>query len=276
MKKILIGILIILLVVMAYFAVFSGISIGNFKVLGVTQIQEENDKLEQQIAQTEILQHSTYASQTEQLEKSVSNLLTAKEEYKELETVSTEGEIKEATKQETYKIEYLWTRIGSHATAEGVILKLDVQTGDTGESDIKNLSFTVTGNYIAIINFITSIEDDSELGFRIENFKILPGTDTNGREATFIVRNVKIKQENITSNVTTGQAQENNNANTGNTNKENTNKESTNTENTNKESTNTENTNKENTNTVNTTNNNTANTVETTDTGTKTNETTGQ
>lgn len=276
MKKILIGILIILLVVMAYFAVFSGISIGNFKVLGVTQIQEENDKLEQQIAQTEILQHSTYASQTEQLEKSVSNLLTAKEEYKELETVSTEGEIKEATKQETYKIEYLWTRIGSHATAEGVILKLDVQTGDTGESDIKNLSFTVTGNYIAIINFITSIEDDSELGFRIENFKILPGTDTNGREATFIVRNVKIKQENITSNVTTGQAQANNNSNTGNTNKESTNAENTNKENTNTENTNTENTNKENTNTVNTTNNNTANTVETTDTGTKTNETTGQ
>ena len=203
MKKILIGILTILLIVVAYLTVFRGISIGNFSILSVEQIQEENDNLTTEIAQTETLMYSTYATQTEQLEKSVSSLLEAKEEYLDLANVSTESELSQASKEETYKIEYLWTRIGSHATAEGVILRLDVQTGGTGEADVKNLSFTVTGNYIAIINFVTAIEDDSELGFRIENFKILPGTDTNGREATFTVRNVRIKQENLTNNVTT-------------------------------------------------------------------------
>lgn len=225
MKKILIGILTILLIVVAYLTVFRGISIGNFSILSVEQIQEENDNLTTEIAQTETLMYSTYATQTEQLEKSVSSLLEAKEEYLDLANVSTESELSEASKEETYKIEYLWTRIGSHATAEGVILKLDVQTGGTGESDVKNLFFTVTGNYIAIINFVTAIEDDSELGFRIENFKILPGTDTDGREATFTVRNVRIKQENITTNVTnaentdnTENAEENNaNNNTANT-----------------------------------------------------------
>lgn len=211
MKKILIGILTILLIVVAYLTVFRGISIGNFSILSVEQIQEENDNLTTEIAQTETLMYSTYATQTEQLEKSVSSLLEAKEEYLDLANVSTESELSEASKEETYKIEYLWTRIGSHATTEGVILKLDVQTGGTGESDVKNLSFTVTGNYIAIINFVTAIEDDSELGFRIENFKILPGTDTDGREATFTVRNVRIKQENVTNNVTTTDNSQNNN-----------------------------------------------------------------
>lgn len=209
MKKILIGILTILLIIVAYLTVFRGISIGNFSILSVEQIQEENDNLTTEIAQTETLMYSTYATQTEQLEKSVSSLLEAKEEYLDLANVSTESELSEASKEETYKIEYLWTRIGSHATTEGVILKLDVQTGGTGESDVKNLSFTVTGNYIAIINFVTAIEDDSELGFRIENFKILPGTDTDGREATFTVRNVRIKQENITTNVTNAENTEN-------------------------------------------------------------------
>ena len=224
MKKILIGILTILLIVVVYLTVFRGISIGNFSILSVEQIQEENDNLTTEIAQTETLMYSTYATQTEQLEKSVSSLLEAKEEYLDLANVSTESELSEASKEETYKIEYLWTRIGSHATTEGVILKLNVQTGGTGESDVKNLSFTVTGNYIAIINFVTAIEDDSELGFRIENFKILPGTDTDGREATFTVRNVRIKQENITTNVTnaentdnTENAEENNANNTANT-----------------------------------------------------------
>ena len=228
MKKILIGILTILLIVVAYLTVFRGISIGNFSILSVEQIQEENDNLTTEIAQTETLMYSTYATQTEQLEKSVSSLLEAKEEYLDLANVSTESELSEASKEETYKIEYLWTRIGSHATAEGVILKLDVQTGGTGESDVNNLSFTVTGKYIAIFNFVTAIEDDSELGFRIENFKILPGTDTDGREATFTVRNVRIKQENVTNNVTTTDNSQNNNTENTNTVENNTIKENSN------------------------------------------------
>lgn len=205
MRKVLIGILIILLIVMAYFAIFKGISIGSFELLSIPQIQQENDKLTQSIAQTETLMHSTYATQTEQLEKSVSDLLAAKEEYYDLTDVSTEGQIKQANKQETYKIEYLWTRIGSHATGEGVILKLDITAGETGEADVKNLSFTVTGNYIAVINFVMAIEDDSHLGFRIENFKILPGSSVDGRQATFTVRNVRIKQESTTGTITNEQ-----------------------------------------------------------------------
>lgn len=198
MKKILIIILIILLIVLAYVTIFRGISIENFSILSVEQIKNENDNLTAEIAETQTLMYSTYTTQTEGLEKSVSGLMQAKEEYLDLANVSTEGELSKASKEEIYKIEYLWTRIGSHATDEGVILRLDVQTGGTGEPDVKNLAFTVTGNYIAIINFVTSIEDDSELGFRIENFKILPGTDSNAREATFMVRNVRIEQENLT------------------------------------------------------------------------------
>lgn len=202
MKKVLIGILIILLVVMAYFAIFRGISIGNFEILSLKQIESKNDNLTQEIASTEALMHRDYSAKTEELEKSVSDLLAAKEEYKDLENVSTQSEIKKATRQETYKIEYLWTKIGSYATAEGVTLKLDILAGETGEPDVKNLSFTVSGNYGAVIQFITRIEDDTQLGFRIENFKMLPGSSETGREATFVVRNIRIKQE-TTSNVTT-------------------------------------------------------------------------
>ena len=212
MKKILIGILIILLVVMAYFAIFKGISIGGFNVLSVEQIQDENNKLTEEIAKTETLMHSDYRAKTDELEKSVKSLLLAKNEYLDLAKVSTEGELSKASKQEVYKIEYLWTRIGSHATKEGVILKLDVTAGGTGETDVKNLSFTVTGNYIAVINFVMAVEDDSELGFRIENFKILPGASEDGRQATFMVRNVRVKEETANNNVQQNQnVDENNN-----------------------------------------------------------------
>ena len=201
MKKILISILIILLIILAYFAIFRGISIGNFHILSVQQISEENDKLTQEIAQTELLMYTDYPSKKDELDQSVSSLLTAKDEYHDLASVSTEGELTAANQEETYTIAYLWTRLGRHATAEGVVAKFEIVTGSTGEPDVKNIQFTITGEYPQIILFVEDIEDDSELGFRIENFKLVPsGEDL---QATFTVRNVRIEQESLTSATST-------------------------------------------------------------------------
>lgn len=201
MKKLLIGVLIILLIILAYFAIFEGITLGGFHVLSVAQIKQENDRLEQEITQTQVLMNNDYKTKTDELESSVSQLLVAKDEYHDLASVSTEGELAATSQDEIYTVEYLWTRFGRHATAEGVNLYYEISSGSTGEADVKNISFTVSGDYIPIINFVTALEDDDELGFRIENFKIAPGGDY--LQATFLVRNVRIKIENVSSGTTT-------------------------------------------------------------------------
>ncbi len=200
MKKLLIGLLIILLIILAYFAIFEGITLGSFHVLSVEQIKQENDRLEQEIAETQVLMNSDYKTKTDELESSVSQLLVAKDEYHDLASVSTEGELVAASQDEIYTVEYLWTRFGRHATAEGVNLYYEISSGSTGESDVKNISFTVSGGYTPILSFIEAIEDDDELGFRIENFKMTPGGDY--LQATFLVRNVRIKIENVSSGTT--------------------------------------------------------------------------
>ena len=53
----------------------------------------------------------------------------------------------------------------------------------------RNLKFTVTGNYLAITNFITALENDSNLEFTIDEFSMTQN------ECTFTVKNVKIQQE---------------------------------------------------------------------------------
>lgn len=201
MKKLLIGLLIILLIILAYFAIFEGITLGSFHVLSVEQIKQENDRLEQEIAETQVLMNSDYKTKTDELESSVSQLLVAKDEYHDLASVSTEGELVAASQDEIYTVEYLWTRFGRHATAEGVNLYYEISSGSTGESDVKNISFTVSGGYTPILSFIEAIEDDDELGFRIENFKMTPGGDY--LQATFLVRNVRIKTENVSSSAGT-------------------------------------------------------------------------
>lgn len=193
MRKILISILTILLIVMAVLTITKGLTIGSLNILSAKQIVEENDKLTNEISQTEKLIHSDYSTKLGSLEDNVSSLLTAKEEYYDLADVSTKSEISKATTVETYTVEFLWTRLGRHATAEGVYLSYTPTSN--------SISFTVSGDYIPILSFVSAIENDSKLGFRIENFKLVPGG--NNLQATFITRNVNIKTENVSTTVKT-------------------------------------------------------------------------
>ena len=197
MKKILISVLIVLLIIMAYFAIFKGLSIGSFQILSVEEINDENDKLTQQIEQTQILMNSAYPEKNEELQKSVDALLTARNEYRDLANVSTDSELQEANQEEEYTVEFLWTSLGRHATKHGVNLSYTTSTGTTGDSSVQNISFTVSGTYRSVITFISAIEDDSKLGFRIRNFKLVPGG--SNLQATFTVTNVRIKPENASS-----------------------------------------------------------------------------
>ena len=147
MKKLLISALIILLLVMAYFAIFKGISVANFHLLSVEQIGEENDKLTQEIAQTEILMNNDYQTKLSELKKKTSDLMNAKEEYYDLADSSTEAEIKQANQVEEYTVEFLMTNLGRHATNKGVNLTYTPTSGTTGEANVNNISFTVVGNY---------------------------------------------------------------------------------------------------------------------------------
>ena len=213
MRKILIGILTILLIVMAVLVITKGLTIGNFKILSVKQIIEGNDKLTAEISETEKLIRSYYPSELETLDSTVSSLLAAKEEYQDLADVSTKSEINKATTVETYTVEFLWTRLGRHATAEGVYLSYTPTNN--------SIKFTVSGDYIPILSFVSAIENDSKLGFRIENFKLIPGG--NNLQATFETRNINIKTEGVNTAVQSTTTTESTPTNTPDTNTQNTN-----------------------------------------------------
>ena len=200
MKKLLISILIVLLIVLAYFAIFRGISLGNLQISSINQIIGLNDNLTNEIQKTNSLLKKEYPSKQEELSTSVTQLLEKKEEYFKLAKVSTEGEISKANTEETYLIEYLWTKIGGHATSKGVILEFYVNASSSNEKDMYDLSFIARGQYTGIIQFISALENDDKLNFKIENFKMTK--DGTNLVATFNVKNIRIKEESITSAVT--------------------------------------------------------------------------
>ena len=210
MRKVLISILLILLIVLAYFAIFQGISIGTFKVLSTGEIIELNDNLTVKITDVNKKIKTDLKQKRDELKENINTLLDNKESYYNLANVSTESEITEASTEEVYNIEYLWVRVGRHARAEGVNMRMDVLAGNGGEASVKNLNFTAVGKYMAIMDFVSSLEDDSELGFRIEDFHMVPAADGTNLQATFSVTGIRVKVENTTASVNTTNTTEQN------------------------------------------------------------------
>ncbi len=200
MRKILISILIVLLIVLAYFTLFQGVSLGTFNISSIKEIIDLNDELKEKIEETNSKIKNNLKSKETELSDNVDTLLKSKEDYYKLANVSTESEINEANTEEIYNTEFLFLKIGRHARKEGVILNMPVKSGTTGDPLMKDLSFTVEGKYYGIIDFVSALENDSDLNFRIDDFKMVPSGEN--LQATFNVRNIRIKIENTIQNVT--------------------------------------------------------------------------
>ena len=191
MRRILISLLLLLVIIMTVLCIKNGISIGPLQVYGVGQIKELNYGLNQKINEANSANDS-YAGSLTKLKQDISVLIKAKEECLNLINVSTDSQLKDATQTKNYTIEYLWSKIGNHATKEGVVIKFDVISGTIADSNYRTLNFTVTGDYLAITNFISSLENDSTLEFTIDEFSMTQ------RQAKFTVKDVKLQQERTT------------------------------------------------------------------------------
>ena len=194
MRKILIILLIIILLAAFGIMLTSGISIGSFVLPSIKQIIDENNGLDTKIAELNTAIENDYAAARTSLDTSVKNLQTEKQRYQDTITYSTEEEIKAANQTEEYKLDYLWTKIGLYATKNNVIIQLNVSSSTI--ADLYNISFTARGEYISISEFIYAIENDSSLGFKIEDFSLVPYSE-NTLQATFAIRNVAIDQESL-------------------------------------------------------------------------------
>lgn len=204
MKKILILILIVLLGTLCYNVVTSGYEIAGIKVLSINDIQNENENLDSTIAKIEELKTVKYPAKISEMNTAAKTMLSNKKTYEELAAYSSEQEVLSASQTEKYDIEVLWVRIGNHAEKCGVIPKLEILSSSNNTTDANDLRITATGGYIGITDFVRAIEDDSKLGFTIENFELVPTTVGNGSElqATFKIRDIFLNPDTTTSTTT--------------------------------------------------------------------------
>ena len=209
MKKLLILILITLLLILTMFIGIKGVTIGKIEILGIQGIQAKNSELDSKIQDAAKLVEKTYAQTISEVNSNAKKLKEEKQTYPDMTAISSDGETHAVNQIEKYEIETLWVKLGNHATSEGVVMKMDVTSGSSGAQDSYNLNFTVTGGYVQIEDFISSIENDSTLGFKIEEFKMAPSG--NDLQATFVCKDIPIKQVSSTTTVTQNTTTDGNN-----------------------------------------------------------------
>lgn len=188
MRKLLIGILIIALLVLAGYMLVDRVQIADLEILGIEAIVNKNNALDEKILSATKLATVTYQSKIDTLDSANKKLQQEKQAYENYIATDAEGGV--VSQIQSYEVEYLWTKIGNYAKREGVVLKMDVEVNNAILGTY-NLNFTVAGTYVGITEFIYDLDNDSSLLFKVESFKLVPNSG-DSLVATFKCKDISI------------------------------------------------------------------------------------
>ena len=193
MKNRITSIIILVSFILLLVSMFYGINIGNIKILSISQIKEKNNDLHNKIEEVSTLISKDYPENIEKMDQAFEEYTTTKEKYEQLSGLSKQETI-EIYETKQYEISYLWKVLGDYAEKRNLSLGIEVQKSNTNNK-LYSFNFSISGEYVNIIQFIKDLENDSDLYFRIYDFKI-NGSGTN-ISASFKVENINIDPSTI-------------------------------------------------------------------------------
>ncbi len=191
MRKILLGLVSVMLFALSVYTAIYGFSIGSLEVKSIPAIKEENMRLDNKIQTASNLRTKDYPQNVTLLESAYKKLMSEKESYEQLLKLGVDENGLPLNKIQEYEMEKIWVAMGNYAQKEGVDLKMDI-TSNNSVSKTYDLKFTATGGYIQITDFLYDVERDTTLVFKIENFKMVPGENTDNLSATFTCKDIKL------------------------------------------------------------------------------------
>lgn len=200
MRKFVLSIVLVIAVIIMFMVILFGVKIGNFKIASYSDIEEASGLKKTLLVDLNDKNQVEFEQKKVALNTAVKEYQSKKDEYDRL-VVEGKLEDKEAFNAvDLYDLDFLWTVIGNYATENGVTIDLNFtksanQSTKSTEYVMCNLNFTITGDYIAITDFISNIEDDDQLSFEISNFLLEKGGEN--LQATFVVKDIPINSTNL-------------------------------------------------------------------------------
>lgn len=178
MRKTLIISALVLLLIFLLLIVTKGLHIGGIDVWGINNISEKNEDIDSKNAKLTSLIDTNYETAMTNLKTSSETLQETKKQYEQKAIVLSENKYYKQT--DHYKHEFVLVKVGNYAEENNVDIRMIVTESAT--SGLYDLNFTITGKYADVASFIYDIENDSSLGFKIENFIEVSATATQTKE----------------------------------------------------------------------------------------------
>ena len=163
MKKVIISIVIVLMCILTVFTIFKGIHLGDFVILGISEIKEEDAKLEKRITEATKLASTDYPNEVANINKDIKEMKAEKQNYEDMVSVSSDAEISTSIQKQKYTIEKLWSKIGKLATdydltATFTLTKGSLESAKNENFNYYNIEFAVEGEYINVSLYISKSE----------------------------------------------------------------------------------------------------------------------
>lgn len=184
--------LIILLIVAMW------IGIGGLNILSISELKQKDEQVNTKIEEASKMTSINYPKAIDNLEKVYEKYEIQKQKYEELSDFTDEGS-KQIYETKQYDIGYLWKIFGKYATSRNLTIEMEVKK--TTAENLYDLYFSIKGQYVNISQFIYDIENNSDLFFRIYDFKMSGSSEIV--LASFKVKDVNIDPSTITTTSTT-------------------------------------------------------------------------
>ena len=203
MKNQIVSIMFLLITILLLVSIFNGIRIGGFEILSVSQLKSKDSELSTKINDAIILTSIEYPETIDDLEETYEQYNVQKQKYEEISGFAEDekGKIYE-TKQ--YDIGYLWELVGKYAKKYNLTIDMSLQKSNNQQT--YDLNFKISGQYVNICEFIAQIENNSDLSFRIYNFKMNGSSQIIS--SSFTVKDVNIDSSTISSSAVKLQSEE--------------------------------------------------------------------
>lgn len=198
MRNKIMTIIFLLFIILLLIVILNGIHVRNFKILSVSELKNKNQELEERIEEASILTSVEYPEVIDKLEETYEKCEIQKQKYEEISGFTKQNK-KQIYETKQYDIGYLWKIVGKYATQYNLTIGMDIKKGT--RSNLYDLYFTVSGQYVNISQFIANIENNSDLYFRIYNFSMSGNSATVA--SSFVVKNVNIDPDTLISTTTT-------------------------------------------------------------------------
>ena len=192
-KKILLLALVIVLAIGLLMNFLHGVNLpieifGEKSTGSYTDILDLAKSLQEKKQELNNLNDKTFKAEVDRLEIMQGAFKNSKNEYDDLAAHASAEEIRQLNQSKEYLLDYIWMRVGTYAQDNDVKVLIDTET----DKEINRINFDVSGQYIAVINFIYDLQKDQELAFNIDNIVMQGGSSDSVTKASFYVLDINV------------------------------------------------------------------------------------